>query len=131
MSKWIVTEFIPIPNFAEREAKAKELRVWLSRSAKGRWKVTRPRKYLSNLRVKIKSTDDHALFKLFFSDEFCVPNLASVILPMMRRAMPSILAADICGVQPMTPLLTPKERYELRRGRHKQESNPFSLRVRS
>ncbi|MCK9532973.1 MAG: hypothetical protein M0R77_21075 [Gammaproteobacteria bacterium] len=35
-------------------------------------------------------------------NEACKPQYDKVILPIIRRVMPSIIAHDICGVQPMT-----------------------------
>ncbi len=63
---------------------------------------------VAHLRVKFRSQRDATLFKLFFSDHIVTIAPKSkfafdpIILPIIRRALPSILAADICGVQPMT-----------------------------
>lgn len=35
-------------------------------------------------------------------EEACGPDFAKVIIPVIRRVMPSIIAQDIIGVQPMT-----------------------------
>ena len=96
---------------------------WLKAEAKGKWKISRLkptgvrplpiRAFLKftpipgdTLIVSIKKERDVALFKMFFSDFYhpraAGTDLTRVILPMMRRVMPNLLAQSIIGVQPMT-----------------------------
>lgn len=62
----------------------------------------------ASLRVKFRSHRDAVLFKMFFSEYLWTPMSASssgydkVILPLIRRVMPNVIAHDICGVSPMT-----------------------------
>jgi hypothetical protein len=62
------------------------------------------------LKVKLRSARDATLFKIFYSEyvfkdlnEFCEKiDLSKIILPLFRRVMPTIIANEIIGVQPMT-----------------------------
>lgn len=72
--------------------------------------------YLEHTReaiVRFTNRDHAMLFKLGWSE--CEPSEPSVIIPFLRRVMPSIIAQQIIGVQPMiapvSPLYTLKTRY--------------------
>jgi len=67
----------------------------------------------ANLRVKFRSHRDAVLFKMFFSDYIWTPvpplvvgdakaGYTPVLLSLVRRVMPSIIARDLVGVSPMT-----------------------------
>jgi hypothetical protein len=61
-------------------------------------------KWPSFIQVKFRSNRDATLFKLFFSGEIITDEqkLNRVLISLVRRAMPNVIAYDICGVQPMT-----------------------------
>jgi hypothetical protein len=72
------------------------------------------------VRVKFRSYRDAVLFKMFFGDDIC--NLVSVLPPMMRRVMPTVIASKITGVSPMcapNPKYFPKLDKAGRRKRNK------------
>jgi hypothetical protein len=50
--------------------------------------------------ISFREKDKAALFKLSWSE--CEVGTPDVILPLIRRVMPSIIAQDIIGVSPMT-----------------------------
>ena len=52
--------------------------------------------------IKIKDFFDHWMGSFPSDDEAYTKSFDSIILPVIRRVMPSIIAHDICGVSPMT-----------------------------
>lgn len=57
---------------------------------------------MNKIKNKIKDFFDHWFGAFPSFDEACKPDFPKIILPIIRRVMPSIIAHDICGVQPMT-----------------------------
>ena len=51
---------------------------------------------------KIKDLFDYWFGSFPSFEKACKPELAKVILPIIRRVMPTIIAQDIIGVSPMT-----------------------------
>jgi hypothetical protein len=63
--------------------------------------LSRPTTF-AHLQVKFRGERDAVLFKMYFGDVIFTPfAYNSVILPIFRRVMPSIIANEILGVSPM------------------------------
>jgi len=93
--------------------KTKTIKTYLLGSGKTgaqTWESLGDRVTFAVIRVKLRSTRDATLFKMFFSDHVIqkfvygvgVGTYDPVLISLVRRAMPKIIASDICGVQPMT-----------------------------
>lgn len=56
-----------------------------------------------HIQVKFRSSRDAVIFKMFFNDYiFDSTSLKSILIRTVRQMMPSIIANQIIGVQPMT-----------------------------
>ena len=97
---------------------------WLKTEAKGKWKITRVRNtggtisirpFLKfepmsrdRLVVSLKKQRDVSLFKLYFSDHYhpvvrdIKREIDPVLLPIIRKTVPQLLAQAIISVQPMS-----------------------------
>lgn len=75
-----------------------------------------------HMKVQFRAERDVILFKMFFSEYIFVNAFSPVMISMIRRVMPSIIAADLCGVQPMTgptaAIFALRARYRYRRHNH-------------
>lgn len=56
----------------------------------------------TSISTKIKNFINYWFGSFPSIDDVCKPQFDKVILPVIRRVMPSIIAHDIIGVQPMT-----------------------------
>lgn len=54
------------------------------------------------IKNKIKELSDYWFGSFPSYEEACGPEFAKVILPIIRRVIPTIIAQDIIGVSPMT-----------------------------
>lgn len=57
---------------------------------------------MNKIKNKIKDFTDHWFGSFPSFDEACKPSFDKIIIPVIRRVMPSIIAQDIIGVSPMT-----------------------------
>lgn len=115
MSRWIKYNLRPSKQYEATELKDfyQTISKWIESSKTGRIKlkivsplyfavVKRNPSAHRHIQIKIKNKNDVALFLMFFSDYIFEPRDPNVIIPIIRRMMPSIIASEICGVQPMT-----------------------------
>jgi len=138
MSRWVKYDLRPSKRYEDGELHDfyQTLLKWVESSKTGRIKLkivgaqffskkkhSLPYAY-KHLQIKIKNKNDIALFLMFFSDYIFEPRDHNVILPIIRRMMPSIIASEICGVQPMTG---PTGSIFSLKARYKNNSNGASI----
>lgn len=95
---------------AANKRKSVKLQLLSQKSGDGvtTWEKLDDRWPAATLRVKVRSHRDAVLFKMFFSDYLFTPytpkvtDYSNVILPLIRRVMPSVIANQLIGVQPMS-----------------------------
>lgn len=115
MSRWVKYDLRPSKQYEDDELNDfyQTISKWIESSKTGRIKLKivrapyvssifrRPADY-QHIQIKIKNQNDVAIFLMFFSDYIFDFRDVGVILPIIRRMMPTILANELCGVQPMT-----------------------------
>jgi len=115
MSRWIKYDLRPSKQYEDAELQDfyQTISKWIESSKTGRIKLKIVRApYFSSIfrhsdayrhiQIKIKNQNDVALFLMFFSDYIFDTRDIGVLLPIIRRVMPSMIASELCGVQPMT-----------------------------